>query len=76
MKNINKKNTFKFKKYLLVCITVLPFADSAYCYIDPGFGLFFLQGVLAGIVTVCVFIRNPIKTIKKLFNKLKREEDA
>lgn len=63
------------RKYVLAFIAA-SWVGSAHAYIDPGTGLLLLQGVLAGLVSLVVFIRNPIKSIKKFLNKFIGKRDA
>jgi hypothetical protein len=45
----------------------------AFAYIDPGTGMLLLQGLLAAVGAVIVFVRNPIKGIKSLLDRLRRK---
>ena len=47
-------------------------AMPAYAYVDPGSGLLLIQGLLAFLGGLLVFIKNPIKTIKHFFDKFKK----
>lgn len=53
--------------YLLVFLAALP--NLAFAYIDPGSGMLLIQGLVAGIGAIIVFVKSPISTIKKLIAK-------
>jgi len=50
--------------------------SPAHAYIDPGSGLLLLQGVLAVVGGIIVFVRHPIQTIKRWIGQLRKREDA
>jgi hypothetical protein len=53
--------------YLLVVLTAQP--SLAFAYTDPGSGMLLIQGLVAGVGAIIVFVKNPISTIKKLIAK-------
>ena len=53
---------------LLIVLALWPVAALA--YIDPGSGMLLVQGLIALVGAVVVFIKNPVKTIKQLFNRI------
>jgi len=57
---------FIFSLFLLLCTT-----EQAYAYIDPSSSLMALQGVLAFLGSLIIFIKNPLQTILSLFAKIK-----
>jgi hypothetical protein len=59
------------KKLLLAVLIGMFFSANAYAYIDPGTGMLLIQGLIAAIGAALVFIRHPIKSLKKLFSKKK-----
>lgn len=46
-------------------LTLLPLTP-AYAYVDPGTGLLLMQGLIALVGGVVVFLKNPIAPIKTL----------
>jgi hypothetical protein len=56
------------KYRLLIVLALWPVAASA--YIDPGSGMLLVQGLIALIGATVVFIKNPIKIIKQLVNRI------
>ena len=53
-------------------MAVLPL--SAHAYIDPSSSLLIIQGVLAFVGAVLVFIKHPIQTIKRWIKKIKNKQ--
>ena len=51
---------------LVLAILLLCLPASAFAYIDPGSGMLLLQGLIAAIGAVLVFVRHPWETIKRL----------
>jgi hypothetical protein len=54
---------------------IVSYCANANAYIDPGTGLIAIQGLLALVGGLLMFLKNPVKTIKSLFshfNKKKR----
>ena len=43
----------------------------AFAYVDPGSGMLLWQGLLAAVGAVIVFVRNPVKSLKALFDRLR-----
>ncbi len=56
---------------LFVFFMTLTFVTSASAYVDPGSTLLLIQGLLALIGGIVVFVKNPIKSIKELISKIK-----
>jgi hypothetical protein len=56
---------------LLAAILVLSIAPGdAFAYIDPGSGFLLIQGLLALIGGVIVFIKDPVGACKRLWARL------
>jgi len=49
------------------CLCVAP-AD-AFAYVDPGSGLLLIQGLLAFIGGVIVFVKNPVATFRRWWER-------
>lgn len=60
-------------RHLLVGLTVLVTAPSAFAYVDPGSGMLLWQGLIAAVGMVLVFVRNPLQSIKRLLDRFKRK---
>lgn len=54
----------------------LTFVTTASAYVDPGSTLLLIQGLLAAIGGIVLFIKNPIKAIKALVAKFKSRDRA
>jgi hypothetical protein len=57
-------------RFLVFLLLTLLYSRHAYAYIDPGSTMLLLQGLLAALGAVLVFVRHPIKTVKSLVLKL------
>lgn len=51
-------------------------AQPAYAYIDPGTGMLAVQGLIALIIGIVAFVRNPIKTAREWLKRLRKRDDA
>jgi hypothetical protein len=57
------------RKYrLLLLLALWPISASA--YIDPGSGMLLVQGLIALVGAIIVFIKNPIKSIKQVYERI------
>lgn len=61
------KNSMRVNIYVGVCIAMLSLNANA--YIDPGITGLLVQGLIAVIGGILVFLRKPLDLIKKLFKK-------
>lgn len=55
---------------LLVLLAIWPIA--AHAYVDPGSGMLLIQGLIALIGGIIVFVKHPVRTAKELWAKLFR----
>ena len=55
-------------KILLILIAL--WIPSAHAYVDPGSGMLLWQALIAVIGAIIVFVRNPVATLKRLFERL------
>ncbi len=46
---------------------------TAYAYVDPGAGMLLVQGLIALIGAIVVFVKNPITSIKALIARLRKK---
>jgi|LakMenEpi03Aug12_release.lakeMendotaPanAssembly.Ray.scaffolds.fasta_scaffold3477438_1 hypothetical protein len=46
---------------------------TAFAYVDPGTGTLLVQGLIALIGAVVVFVKNPIASIKALVARLRKK---
>lgn len=58
---------------LLVLMLVLP--QCAWAYVDPGTGMLLLQGLIAAIGALVVFVRNPVKTVKAWLARRRKSDE-
>ena len=56
---------------LAVLVILMGLPVSAFAYIDPGSGMLLWQGLIAGVGMVLVFVRHPLKAIKRLIERLR-----
>ena len=55
----------------LIAISLLSLApQDAFAYVDPGSGMLLIQGLLALIGGVVVFVKNPVTSCKRLWARL------
>jgi len=60
-----------FRPQLLLALLVLCLApQDAFAYVDPGSGLLLVQGLLAVIGGVIVFIKNPVTVFKQWWARM------
>ena len=62
--------------HLFVFFVSITFVTSASAYVDPGSTLLLIQGLLAALGAIVVFVKNPIKAIKGLIAKIKDRNRA
>ena len=60
--------------YIVMVIFATPM--PAYAYVDPSSSLLVLQGVLAALGALLVFVRHPLQTLKRWIAKLRGKKDA
>ncbi len=56
---------------------LISFAGNCYAYVDPGTGVFVAQSIIALVVSVMFYLRNPsqiIRLIKEKFRKKSSDE--
>jgi hypothetical protein len=61
---------------IFVFFVSVTFVTSASAYVDPGSTLLMMQGLLAAIGGIVVFVKNPIKAIKGLVARFKVRDRA
>lgn len=70
-----KRPKFTVTKIFLLLI-LLQSSPAAYAYVDPGTGMFLIQGLITAVVAVIAFIKNPWKSVKELVARLRKKSDA
>jgi hypothetical protein len=55
----------------LLCLFLASYAQSAMAYVDPGSSLLALQGLLAVGGALLIYVRHPIKAIKRLLYRIR-----
>jgi hypothetical protein len=63
-------------RLLIAALAWWSLSAPAHAYIDPGSAMLILQGLLAAIGGVMLFVRHPIQTAKKWMNRLRNRPDA
>ena len=61
----------------LIFLLLVTFTINSYAYVDPGTGAFLVQSIIALVVSVAFYLRNPsqiIKYIKEKFSKNKNND--
>jgi hypothetical protein len=61
---------------LFLMMTLLLRLSDAHAYVDPGTGMLLVQGLIAAIVAVATFIRNPWAAIKNKWKRWRSKSDA
>lgn len=64
------------RKTIFIVMAILLSPLPAYAYVDPSSSLLVLQGVLAALGSLLVFVRNPIQALKNWVAKLRGQKDA
>ena len=64
------------RKTVLIVMAGLAFPMPAYAYVDPSSSLLVIQGVLAALGALLVFVRHPLQALKRLIAKLRGQKDA
>ena len=59
-----------------VFATFLFLSPVASAYIDPGSGLLLIQGLLAAVGGIVVFVRHPVETAKRWLQRLRDRRNA
>ena len=62
------------KKFGFILI-LLSFSANANAYIDPGTGLLMIQGILAFVGGILMFLKNPFQTTKTFFSRFKKKKN-
>ena len=62
----------KNKLFVLIWLGLLA-AGDAQAYVDPGTGMIVIQGVLAFVGGVVFFLRNPLRALRTLIDKLRKK---
>jgi hypothetical protein len=63
-------------KTIFIVMAILASPVPAYAYVDPSSSLLVLQGVLAALGALLVFVRHPLQTLKRWIAKLRGQKDA
>ncbi len=50
------------------------FVSDAHAYVDPGSSFLLLQGLLAVVGGILIFLRNPVVTIRNFLQKFKKNK--
>lgn len=66
----------KNRLYVYGIFIAITSPTSAFAYIDSGTSLLLMQGILALLGAVVVFVKNPLQTIKSLISRLKKKDRA
>ena len=69
-----------FKQYLgvtfmrIFALAILTtFAGNCYAYVDPGTGVFLAQSLIALVVSVMFYLRNPSQIIRLIREKFRKK---
>ena len=61
---------------ILAAVGGLTLSSPAFAYIDPGASMLLLQGLLALLGAIVVFIKNPIKVLRSAIRRLLNKKNA
>lgn len=64
------KNPCSLRIALLLALLPL----SAHAYVDPGAGMLLVQGLVALVGAIIVFVKNPLVAIKALISRLRKKK--
>ena len=64
-------NAMQPSRLRLLLLLLLPL--HAMAYVDPGSGMLIWQSLLALIGAVIIFVRNPLETMKRWWNHIRRK---
>lgn len=70
--NKEKETVMHAQRIALVAV-VLGIPLSAHAYVDPGTGMLLWQGLIAAVGAMLVFVRNPMASVRRLIDRLKRK---
>ena len=56
-----------------VLALLFTFAGNCYAYVDPGTGVFVAQSIIALVVSVVFYLRNPSQLIRLIREKLRKK---
>lgn len=59
------------KAALLALLILSPL--PAFAYVDPGSGMLLIQGLIAIVGAIVVFVKHPIDTLVKIWRHLRRK---
>ncbi len=51
------------------------FAGNCYAYVDPGTGVFLAQSIIALVVSVIFYLRNPSQLIRLIREKFRKKNN-
>lgn len=57
--------------HFLVITLILLAPATCMAYVDPGSGMLLWQGLVAAFGALLVFVRHPLKAIKRFLDRLK-----
>jgi hypothetical protein len=61
------------KQFYVIAVFMASVPATAFAYVDPGTGMLLVQGLVALIGAVVVFVKNPIASIKSLIARLRKK---
>jgi hypothetical protein len=59
-----------------LAIALLLWPVAAQAYVDPGTGLLMLQGLFAALGALVIFVRHPIKTVRRLIARFRGRDEG
>jgi hypothetical protein len=63
-------------KPVLILLVLLTGTSSAHAYVDPGTGMLAIQGLIALVIGVMAFVRNPIQTMRGWLARWRHKKDG
>jgi hypothetical protein len=66
----------QFVEVILFAGALSLMASRADAYIDPATGLVVWQAIFAAIGGILMFVRNPIKFIKNIFDRIRNRKNS
>ncbi len=60
-------------RYFKILFLLIIFPIPAHAYVDPGSGMLLVQGLVALVGAIVVFMKNPVASIKALIARLRKK---
>jgi uncharacterized membrane protein YczE len=63
-------------KFIFLFLAIFALSPPVFAYIDPGTGMLAIQGLIALVVGLMAFVRNPLQVIRRIWRRwIKKDQD-